>query len=90
MSNAQRKTKQALVWIVWNSNTEAKTGSDSTINVLARHGGLRVYEKDRYDSRAGENLPYFRTLGELGAFFVANPGKPAQIDTRTGLYDGDE
>jgi hypothetical protein len=88
MANTKRKTEQARVWIVWSPN-----GDLDNVRTLAYHGGNgddRVYDRDGYDSRAGNAdgtlLPYFRFAREAIAFLVANPGKVCQVDTRTNIF----
>jgi hypothetical protein len=65
-------TKIVILW--GNMATE-------TVNGLAWNGGdgdLRVYDRDRYDARAGENLPYCATAREACDYWTAHPNQPAQ------------
>jgi hypothetical protein len=52
-----------------------------TVNGLAWDGGsgpLRVYGRDQYDPRAGENVPYCGSVEEACAYWTARPNQPAQ------------
>ena len=51
------------------------------VNGLAWDGGrgdLRVYDRDHYDARAGENLPYCATVREAADYWTAHPNQPVQ------------
>lgn len=78
------KQRTESVWIVWSPD-----GDLENVRTLGYNGGNgpdRVYTRDAYDSRLDAGLPYFRTVREVLAFLVANPGKQCQVDVRTGIF----
>jgi hypothetical protein len=80
--------KTPKVIIVWGFSKEF-----GTINTLNSYCGVRVYEKDKLDSRVtmgGENPPYFRNAHEALEFLKNNPGISGmcQLDTRAASAFG--
>jgi hypothetical protein len=45
--------------------------------------GIRVYERDKYDSRAGTDLPFFALWRDARAWLLANLGHYAQVSVKT-------
>lgn len=49
------------VIILW----KTKSTGGGSYGVLSERNGPRVYDKDKYDPRSGENLPFYATLEEM-------------------------
>lgn len=65
-------TKVAIVW----SPRGLDSDGDLSLSFLAYNGGngsIRVYYKDRYDARAGANLPFFNTWRDARRFLLTSP-----------------
>lgn len=69
------------VIIIWSSAEKLDKGIVHTLN---SYTGTRVYEKDRYDGRLGEGVPYIETYQEAEKYMRANPDKPVQIPYSVG------
>lgn len=41
---------------------------------------VRVYNKDEYDGRCGDDLPYFDDWAKGSAYCLANPDKKIQLE----------
>lgn len=75
MSNAVRQENKPQIAIVW-----MRSASAEELQFLSGFGGVRLYEKDAYDPRVGEDLPYFLSHKDALKWMLEHLGDPCQID----------
>lgn len=70
----------AQVVIAWSNDGETL----ATLGYSSGRGPIRTYYKDRYDSRCGADLPYFRFASDALAHILSHKGiaGAAQVDVR--------
>jgi hypothetical protein len=86
------KVKTPKVVIVWVNNKEDL--EEGYIHYLNSYTGIRVYEKDKLDSRISNGpddpIPFADNWEDAYAFLASNPGKKLQLITylakRLGLF----
>jgi len=71
------------VIVIWSN---AKNLKDGLVNTLNGHTGVRVYEKDKVDSRimmSEEQLPFFSEMQSAIDYMKENADKPVQLCIKT-------
>ncbi len=74
------------VIVVWSTPDAI---ADNTVHCITGYGGVRVYDRDKVDSRLvapfgkdrdAATLPYFDNMAEAKAYMAANPRKCVQLN----------
>lgn len=73
----KKNTKVLIMWVEDNNDLEH-------ISMLHSSAGYRVYEKNAYDVRCGENLPYISDLKTAACYLSMHPARTMiQFDLAT-------
>lgn len=75
-------TKVLIMWVEDNNDL-------NRISMLYSSAGYRVYEKNAYDARCGENLPYISDIETAAHYLSLHPARTMiQFDLATAKRHG--